>query len=78
MTSVTQRGVALLMAGRGRIAAVAVLLLFVLTQASVGDAVFSGPRLALFDLYERLVPRARKSAPVVIVAVDEESFRILW
>ena len=73
MTSVTQRGVALLMAGRGRIAAVAVLLLFVLVQASVGDAVFSGPRLALFDLYERLVPRARKSAPVVIVAVDEAS-----
>ncbi len=73
MNSLAKRGVDLMMAGRGRIAAIAVLLVFVLLQASVGEALFSGPRLALFDAYERLVPRVRKSGPVVIVAIDEAS-----
>ena len=32
-------------------------------------------RLAAFDAYQSLAPRVRQSAPVVIVAVDEESLR---
>jgi CHASE2 domain-containing sensor protein/serine phosphatase RsbU (regulator of sigma subunit) len=32
-------------------------------------------RLAAFDAYQSLAPRARQSAPVVIVAIDEESLR---
>ncbi|MEO8003893.1 MAG: CHASE2 domain-containing protein [Betaproteobacteria bacterium] len=34
-------------------------------------------RAALFDGYQRLVPRERKSAPAVIVAIDEKSLREL-
>jgi adenylate cyclase len=32
-------------------------------------------RLASFDAYQSLAPRVRRSAPVVIVAIDEESLR---
>jgi CHASE2 domain-containing sensor protein/serine phosphatase RsbU (regulator of sigma subunit) len=32
-------------------------------------------RLAAFDAYQSFAPRARQSAPVVIVAIDEESLR---
>lgn len=32
-------------------------------------------RLAAFDAYQNLAPRVRQSAPVVIVAIDEESLR---
>jgi len=32
-------------------------------------------RLAAFDAYQRLAPRVRRSAPAVIVAIDEESLR---
>ncbi|HEX5527974.1 MAG TPA: CHASE2 domain-containing protein, partial [Methylomirabilota bacterium] len=34
-------------------------------------------RLASFDAYQNLAPRVPRSAPVVIVAVDEESLRRL-
>lgn len=73
MTSLAERGASLLTAGRGRVAALIVLFLFALLQGALGDAVFTVPRHALFDSYERLLPRVRKSAPVVIVAVDEAS-----
>jgi serine phosphatase RsbU (regulator of sigma subunit) len=33
-------------------------------------------RLAGFDAYQSLAPRVRQSAPVVVVAIDEESLRI--
>jgi adenylate cyclase len=33
-------------------------------------------RLAGFDAYQRWAPRARRSAPAVIVAIDEESLRL--
>jgi adenylate cyclase len=33
-------------------------------------------RQAGFDAYQRLAPRARRSAPAVIVAIDEESLRL--
>ncbi|HJV57822.1 MAG TPA: CHASE2 domain-containing protein, partial [Methylomirabilota bacterium] len=32
-------------------------------------------RLASFDAYQALAPRVPRSAPVVIVAIDEESLR---
>ena len=32
-------------------------------------------RLAAFDTYQRWAPRVRRSAPAVIVAIDEESLR---
>ena len=33
-------------------------------------------RLAGFDAYQRWAPRVRRSAPAVIVAIDEESLRL--
>lgn len=71
MAALAAQGTRLLTAGRGRLLAVVVLAAFALLQGGVGDTLFAAPRFALFDSYERLAPRLRKSAPVVIVAVDE-------
>jgi adenylate cyclase len=58
--------------GWGRLAAWATLALFLGLQLCAGS-VFDGPRRALFDLYQRAMPRRLESAPVVIVAIDDAS-----
>lgn len=58
--------------GWGRLAAWVTLILFVAVQ-SVAGSVFDAPRRALFDLYQRAMPRQPASAPVVIVAIDDAS-----
>jgi adenylate cyclase len=58
--------------GWGRRAAWVVLILLLALEIFFGP-VFDTPRLALFDLYQRALPRNRDAAPVVIVAVDEAS-----
>jgi serine phosphatase RsbU (regulator of sigma subunit) len=55
---------------RGRLAGAFALLL---ALAAFEGGLFTGPRLALFDLYAQLLPRQRQSAPVVIVAIDDAS-----
>jgi adenylate cyclase len=62
----------ILIQGWGRRAAGAVLLLVLALQGGAGS-LFDGPRLALFDLYQRSLPRHLESAPVVIVAIDDAS-----
>jgi serine phosphatase RsbU (regulator of sigma subunit)/CHASE2 domain-containing sensor protein len=57
-----------------RLAGAAVLLLVLLLQAGLGPALLERPRLALFDLYARLLPRPPDPDPaVMIVAIDEAS-----
>jgi serine phosphatase RsbU (regulator of sigma subunit) len=58
--------------GWGRRAAWPVLIVFLVLQIVAGST-FSTPRLALFDLYERTMPRYRDSDPVKIVAIDDAS-----
>jgi serine phosphatase RsbU (regulator of sigma subunit)/CHASE2 domain-containing sensor protein len=58
--------------GWGRRAAWPALIVFVVLQAAAGS-IFLTPRLALFDLYERTMPRYRDSDPVKIVAIDNAS-----
>src|ERR1700761_4317238 len=58
--------------GWGRRAAWPVLIVFIVLQVAAG-AIFSTPRLALFDLYQRTMPRYRDSDPVKIVAIDNAS-----
>lgn len=58
--------------GWGRRAAWAVLILFVALQSGLGP-IFDTPRLALFDFYQRTLPRYRDSDPVKIVAIDNAS-----
>jgi len=58
--------------GWGRRAAWPTLIVFVLFQAAAGS-IFTVPRLALFDLYERTMPRYRDTDPVKIVAIDDAS-----
>jgi serine phosphatase RsbU (regulator of sigma subunit)/CHASE2 domain-containing sensor protein len=53
-------------------AALPVLIVFSLLQISAGS-IFTTPRLALFDLYARALPRYRDSDPVRIVAIDNTS-----
>jgi CHASE2 domain-containing sensor protein/serine phosphatase RsbU (regulator of sigma subunit) len=54
----------------------ALLLVAMLTLSFLPDlAVFTVPRLALFDAYQKILPRERQSAPVVIVAIDEASLK---
>lgn len=60
--------------GWGRRAAWATLLLFALLQFAA-PALFTTPRLALFDLYQTTSPRLEHGSPVVIVAVDEASLK---
>ncbi|HEV2673141.1 MAG TPA: CHASE2 domain-containing protein [Aliidongia sp.] len=61
-----------LIRGWGRHAAGLVLLLFLVLQVFAGST-FDGPRRALFDLYQRAMPRRLDSTPVVIVAIDDAS-----
>jgi serine phosphatase RsbU (regulator of sigma subunit)/CHASE2 domain-containing sensor protein len=58
--------------GWGRRAAWAVLILSVALQIAAAS-LFDTPRLALFDLYQRTLPRHLASTPVVIVAIDDAS-----
>src|ERR1700761_7103138 len=58
--------------GWGRRAAWPVLIVFILLQTLAGS-LFTTPRLALFDLYQRTMPRYRDSDPVKIVAIDNAS-----
>jgi adenylate cyclase len=58
--------------GWGRRAAWPVLIVFIVLQVVAGS-IFSTPRLALFDLYQRTIPRYRDSDPVKIVAIDNAS-----
>ena len=58
--------------GWGRRAAWPVLIVFIVLQVAAGS-IFTTPRLALFDLYERTMPRYRDSDPVKIVAIDNAS-----
>ncbi|HEY0265790.1 MAG TPA: CHASE2 domain-containing protein [Rhizomicrobium sp.] len=61
-----------LLDGWGRRAAWAGLILFLALQAGA-PGVFETPRLALFDAYQRLMPRQRTTSPVVIVEIDNKS-----
>jgi serine phosphatase RsbU (regulator of sigma subunit)/CHASE2 domain-containing sensor protein len=56
---------------------VVALFLFLACQVAL-PGLFTAPRLALFDLYERVAPRHRAPAlePVVIVAIDDASLRV--
>ena len=58
--------------GWGRLAARAMLILFIALQSGAGS-VFDRPRRDLFDLYQRVLPRPLESTPVVIVAIDDAS-----
>ena len=49
----------LLARGRGRLAAVVVLAIFLGLQIAIGGPLFGGLRLGLFDHYARLMPRVR-------------------
>jgi adenylate cyclase len=71
------RLIRLLSRGRGRLAAVVVLAIFLGLQLAVGGPLFGELRLGLFDRYARLLPRVPASSPVVIVAVDEPSLKAI-
>jgi adenylate cyclase len=58
--------------GWGRRAAWPVLIVFIVLQVTAGS-IFTAPRLALFDFYQRTMPRYRDSDPVKIVAIDNAS-----
>src|SRR5262249_54248190 len=71
------RLIRLLARGRGRLAAIVVLAIFLILQLALGDSLLGGLRRALFDEYASLLPRERTSSPVVIVAVDEPSLKAI-
>ena len=58
--------------GWGRRAAWLVLIVFLVLQIGAAS-LFDTPRLALFDLYQRALPRHLDSTPIVIVAIDDAS-----
>ncbi len=58
--------------GWGRRAAWATLAVFLALQLSPAT-LFDAPRLALFDAYQRLLPRLHETHPVVIVEIDNKS-----
>ena len=58
--------------GWGRRAAWPTLVVFFILQFAAGS-IFTTPRLSLFDLYQRTLPRYRDSDPVKIVAIDNAS-----
>src|SRR5271168_4385101 len=66
------RAFSILGQGWGRRAAWLTLIIFLILQLGAG-AIFATPRLALFDLYQRTMPRYRDSDPVKIVAIDDAS-----
>jgi serine phosphatase RsbU (regulator of sigma subunit)/CHASE2 domain-containing sensor protein len=60
--------------GWGRRAAWGALLLALIAGAFANEG-FWAPRFALFDAYERVLPRLEHANPVVIVAIDDKSLR---
>src|ERR1700733_2744314 len=66
------RALSILGQGWGRRAAWLTLIIFLILQLGAG-AIFATPRLGLFDLYQRTMPRYRDSDPVKIVAIDNAS-----
>jgi adenylate cyclase len=71
-----RRWVRVLRGGRGQpfgLLVLALLLMFGLVPDVIGLGLV---RLAAFDAYQRWAPRMRRSAPAVIVAIDEESLRL--
>ena len=71
-----RRWVRVLCGSRGKplgVALLALLLAIVLAPELFG---LSLVRLAAFDAYQKWAPRARHSAPAVIVAIDDESLRL--
>ena len=65
--------VALVGYGHGRFFASLVLLVVLALHALGAHSFLIGPKLALFDLYQREFPRERVSAPVAVVAIDPAS-----
>src|SRR5882724_63077 len=61
--------------GRGRVLSYGTGALLILVLA-VMLQYFEPLRPSVFDLYQSIYPRLRRSAPAVIVAVDEESLRL--
>lgn len=64
-------------AGNGRPVAIALLVAFMLLLSFPDLPPFKSARLALFDQYQNMSPRQRKSQPVVIVEIDEETLAAL-
>ena len=62
--------------GWGRRAAAPTLIVFLALQCGFGS-LFNTPRLALFDLYQREMPRDEHSTAVRIVAIDDASLAAL-
>jgi CHASE2 domain-containing sensor protein len=59
-------------AGSKRIGPLLLILLLLMLLAAQPPFTF-GLRHALFDTYQKLFPRERKSAPALIVAIDERA-----
>ena len=70
-----RRWVRVLRGRRGQPIGVLLLALFLVVGLAVDVIGLGLVRLAAFDAYQRLAPRVRRSAPAVIVAIDEESLR---
>lgn len=60
-------------AGRGRALPLLLLLLAALVLNGIEDTPLLSVREAQFDHYQRLMPRARDSEPVIIVGIDSQS-----
>src|SRR4030095_3070275 len=50
--------------------------ILLITLLAVTLPYFEPLRLSVFDFYQSVYPRVRRSAPAVIVAIDEESLRL--
>ncbi|MCG6536347.1 MAG: CHASE2 domain-containing protein, partial [Syntrophales bacterium LBB04] len=62
--------------GHGRPVAAAMLAFFALLTLFPDLSPFKAFRLNLFDSYQTYMPRERKSAPVVIIGIDEASLKL--
>ena len=71
------RAVVWLTGGRGRPAAIALVLLLAIFQLSLGERALGPLRNLLFDAYQRLSPRKIERYPVVIVDIDDASLAAL-
>ncbi|NRR34345.1 CHASE2 domain-containing protein [Oxalobacteraceae bacterium] len=69
------RGLGGLRAGQGRPLAGAIALLLAGALALPGDGPVPTLRLDLFDTYQSLLPRTRRSGPVQIIAIDEAALK---
>jgi adenylate cyclase len=63
----------LIRSGHGRIFAAFILVVVLALHALGANSFLIGPKLALFDFYQREFPRERTSAPVEVVAIDPAS-----